>query len=74
MRALPGEGGRGQLRGNLVADRRDLVDGRPKPLLSVFYVAQTLTSILPNVRRKQQGWKLTEVENVRFSPESGHSK
>ena len=49
---------------DLVADRRDLADGRLKPLLYVRRTAQTATSILPSVRREEQGWELTEVEVV----------
>jgi hypothetical protein len=29
-----------------------------------FVSPKTVTNILPNVHRKQQGWKLTEVEVV----------
>jgi hypothetical protein len=49
---------------NLVTDRRDLADGRLKPLLSVRRSAKTVTSILPYVRREEQGWDLSEVEVV----------
>ena len=49
---------------DLVADRRDLADGGLKPLLSVRRTAQTVTSMLPSVRREEQGWELTEVEVV----------
>src|SRR5947208_176605 len=49
---------------NLIADRRNLTDGRLKPLLAVQRAAQTLTSILPCVRREEQGRELTEVEIV----------
>jgi hypothetical protein len=38
---------------DFVADRRDLADGRLKPLLSVQRAAQTVTSILPSVCREE---------------------
>jgi hypothetical protein len=40
--------------GDLVADRRNLADGRLKQLLSVLCTAKTVTRILPNVGRKQE--------------------
>jgi hypothetical protein len=49
---------------DLVADRRDLTYGRLKTLLCIQRTAQTVTSILPNVRREEQGWELTQVEVV----------
>ena len=47
-----------------VADRRDLAHRRLKPLLSVRRTTKTVPSILPSVRREEQGWELTEVEIV----------
>ena len=38
---------------DLVADRRDSVEGRLKPLLHVGRIAQTAPSILPSVRREE---------------------
>ena len=49
---------------DLVTNRRDLADGRLKPLLSVRRTTQMLASILPYVDREQEGWDLTEVEVV----------
>ena len=49
---------------NLVTDRRDLTDSRLKPLLAVRRAAKTETSILPCVRREEQGRDLTDVKVV----------
>jgi hypothetical protein len=49
---------------DLVANGRDLADGRLKPLLSVRRTAHTVTNILPNIRLEEQGWDLTEVEVI----------
>jgi hypothetical protein len=38
---------------DFVAERRDLADGRLKPLLSVQFAAQMVTGILPSVRREE---------------------
>ena len=38
---------------DLVADRRDSVEGGLKPLLNVGGIAQTAPSILPNTYRKE---------------------
>jgi len=49
---------------DLVTDRRDLADGRLKPLLCVRRTAEAVTGSLPSVRREEQRRDLSEVEVV----------
>ena len=50
--------------GDFVADRRNLVDGRRKPLLQVGRIAQAVTRLLLNVRREEQRRNLAKIEVI----------